>query len=148
MIREAREIDFIWEAEEAEPPDSRVHEFVNDLFDRLNLDGAELSILVTRDDHMRELNATYRGKDRTTDVLSFPGGGPLPDGSHHLGDVVISHDQLVRQAAELGQSVARELRFLILHGVLHLLGHDHETDDGEMMALQSSLKRELATYFF
>jgi probable rRNA maturation factor len=88
---------------------------------------------------MRELNRRYRGIDGTTDVLSFP-GGTTPAG-RHLGDVVISVPAARRQAAERGHRLAVELRRLLLHGVLHCLGHDHETDQGEMARLERRLVR-------
>jgi probable rRNA maturation factor len=88
---------------------------------------------------MRQLNRVFRGKDSTTDVLSFP-GGVSPEG-RHLGDVVISVPQALRQARELGHGPAKELRLLLLHGVLHCLGHDHESDDGEMDRLERRLRR-------
>ncbi len=79
-----------------------------------------------------------------TDVLSFPGDGePDPDGSVYLGDVVISAPMAQRQAGREGHSLKRELQTLALHGYLHLLGYDHETDDGKMMRLQRRLQREL-----
>ena len=88
---------------------------------------------------MRAFNRDFRGRDRTTDVLSFP-GEPGPDG-WPLGDVAISVPQAARQAAAQGHALARELRLLILHGALHCLGHDHETDGGEMAALELRLRR-------
>lgn len=87
---------------------------------------------------MRALNSRYRGSDRTTDVLSFP-GEETPEGTH-LGDIAISVPQARRQANELGHSVQRELRCLLLHGVLHCLGHDHETDGGAMNGLELELR--------
>jgi probable rRNA maturation factor len=91
------------------------------------------------DPAMRRLNRELRGKDKTTDVLSFP-GGVTPEG-YHLGDIVISLPQARRQAEEAGHSLGRELRILLLHGVLHCLGHDHETDDGTMNRLERRLRR-------
>lgn len=88
---------------------------------------------------MRAWNRDFRGKDGTTDVLSFP-GERTPD-EWPLGDVAISVPQAARQAAERNESLARELRVLLLHGVLHCLGHDHETDRGEMDALERRLRR-------
>lgn len=88
---------------------------------------------------MRRLNRGYRGKDQTTDVLSFP-GGRTPEG-RHLGDVAISVPQAARQARQRGEPVTRELRLLLIHGVLHCLGHDHETDRGEMAAAERRLRR-------
>ncbi|CAM2006058.1 rRNA maturation RNase YbeY [Acanthopleuribacter pedis] len=147
MITEARQIDYQWEADDSEPPDARVLPFVHALFDRLSLDTGELSILVTDDASVHRLNVAYRNKDRTTDVLSFPAPAPLGDGPRHYGDIVIAAGQCKRQAEEIGQPAAVELRFLILHGFLHLLGYDHETDDGEMLALQDQLKGELGQFF-
>ncbi len=93
---------------------------------------------------MRRLNRRYRRKDRTTDVLSFPSAGEdLPDGSRPLGEIVISVPQAARQAAKEGHSLSREMRVLVIHGYLHLLGYDHEVDDGRMMRLQSRLASAL-----
>ena len=88
---------------------------------------------------MRKINRDFRHKDATTDVLSFP-GGETPEGSH-LGDVLISVPAARRQVPA-GETVERELRRLLLHGVLHCLGHDHETDDGTMERLEARLRRE------
>jgi len=88
---------------------------------------------------VRRMNRDYRGRDRTTDVLSFE-GATTGDG-RHLGDVVVSVPQASRQAAAGGRTLERELRTLLLHGVLHCLGHDHEADDGEMERLERRLRR-------
>jgi len=88
---------------------------------------------------MRTWNREFRGKDRTTDVLSFP-GEQTPEGPH-LGDVAISVPQARRQAQAQGHPLARELRLLVLHGLLHCLGYDHETDQGEMARLERRLRR-------
>jgi probable rRNA maturation factor len=88
---------------------------------------------------MRALNLRFRGLDKTTDVLSFP-GDETPAG-RHLGDVVISLPQARRQAESAGHSLDRELRILLLHGALHCLGYDHESDGGEMSRLERSLRR-------
>jgi probable rRNA maturation factor len=104
----------------------------------------ELTVLLCGDATMRRLNARYRGKDRTTDVLSFPSGGEvLPDGRRPLGEIAIAVPQAARQARAAGHSLARELRVLALHGYLHLLGYDHEVDDGTMARLQARLWRTL-----
>ena len=84
----------------------------------------ELSVVVVGDRRMRRLNRLFRGKDRPTDVLSFPQGGGV------IGDVVISLDTARRQAREGGWTLARELRLLVAHGILHCLGHDHEDRRG------------------
>ena len=87
---------------------------------------------------MRALNRDFRQRDETTDVLSFP-GGITPEGNH-LGDVVVSVPQAKRQAAEKGHPPEQEIRILLLHGVLHCLGHDHESDSGQMERLEDRLR--------
>ncbi|MDG2305920.1 MAG: rRNA maturation RNase YbeY [Candidatus Binatia bacterium] len=93
---------------------------------------SELSIALVDDDAMQELNATWRGKDRPTDVLAFAQreGDDLGD-PDLLGDVVISVPTAERQAAERGHSLEHELRELLVHGILHLLGYDHERSPAE-----------------
>ncbi len=99
----------------------------------------EVSVVLAGDGLLRRLNREYRGRDRPTDVLSFPGAG----GGEGLGDVVISVPAAARNARRLGHSVPRELDILALHGFLHVLGHDHETDDGTMDRLEQRLRRGL-----
>lgn len=99
----------------------------------------EVSVVLAGDGLLRRLNREYRGKDRPTDVLSFPGAG----GEEGLGDVVISVPTAARNARGQGHSVQRELDILALHGFLHVLGHDHETDDGTMDRLEQRLRRDL-----
>ena len=99
------------------------------------------------DREMRRINAAFRHRDEATDVLSFPAEAPaagvceLPGAERHLGDVVISIPAARRQADRLGHGVDVELRILMLHGVLHCLGHDHETDGGVMERLERRLRR-------
>lgn len=108
---------------------------------------AELSIALVGDDEMRSLNAAYRGRDEPTDVLSFElNERPDPNAPPLLGDVVISVDTAARQAARRGVPLADEARALLVHGVLHLLGYDHERSRSEarrMFALQRKVLREL-----
>jgi probable rRNA maturation factor len=101
--------------------------------------GGEIAIVLTNDRAIRPLNARYRGKDKPTDVLSFPGD----DGEGGLGDVMISVETARRNAAALGRTLAQELDVLALHGFLHVLGYDHETDDGTMDRLERRLRRKL-----
>jgi probable rRNA maturation factor len=99
----------------------------------------EVALVLTRDPAVRELNARYRGQDKPTDVLSFPG----PGGTAGLGDIVVSVDTAERNARRLGRTLERELDVLALHGFLHVLGYDHEADDGTMDRLERRLRREL-----
>jgi probable rRNA maturation factor len=93
---------------------------------------------------MTELNNFFRGNDWTTDVLSFPHEADKfdPDTSN-LGDIVISAEQAARQAEENGLTLENEIQQLILHGLLHLCGYDHETDNGEMNARELELRDKL-----
>jgi len=103
-----------------------------------------LSVAFISDRRMKELNKFFRGKDSTTDVLSFP---HEPDQfeppSAFLGDIVISAEQAEKQAAENGLSLEGEIKQLILHGLLHLCGYDHEADNGEMNARELELREKL-----
>jgi probable rRNA maturation factor len=102
-----------------------------------------LGIEFVEEPRMRALNAEHRGLDEVTDVLSFPldGRDDLPPGlERQLGDVVVCHAQAARQAAEQGIPALDEVRTLVVHGLLHLLGHDHEADSGEMLARQQQLR--------
>jgi probable rRNA maturation factor len=101
--------------------------------------GGEMTLVLAGDRLLHRLNEQYRGKDKPTDVLSFPGDGA--EGS--LGDVVISLDTAARNARGLGRTLPQELDVLALHGFLHVLGHDHETDDGTMDRLERRLRRRL-----
>jgi probable rRNA maturation factor len=87
---------------------------------------AELSIALVGDKEMRPLNAMYRRKNKTTDVLSFPADHPTPATPVLLGDVIISVEQARRQAKERNHSLKTEMVTLLIHGILHLLGYDHE----------------------
>ena len=90
----------------------------------------ELSLLLTDDAGVRELNRAWRGLDKPTNVLSFPGSGsPNPDGVRHLGDIALAFDTVAREAETEGRSLAHHVAHLIVHGVLHLVGHDHEADE-------------------
>jgi len=99
----------------------------------------EVALLLTSDRSLRALNARYRSRDEATDVLSFPG----PGGELGLGDIVISVETAARNAKSLGRTLPQELDVLALHGFLHVLGYDHETDDGAMDRLERRLRRRL-----
>jgi len=96
------------------------------------------TIAFVSDKHIRELNRQFRGIDKATDVLSFPADEP-----NNLGDVAVSVETAATQAKENGLSFDEEIAQLILHGLLHLSGYDHETDNGEMNRLELSLRRKL-----
>jgi probable rRNA maturation factor len=104
-----------------------------------------VSVLLTSDERIRELNRQFRRKNKATDVLSFPavdwGGGP-GGGRKTAGDLAISLETAARQAEAFEHSLATEVKVLILHGCLHLAGLDHETDSGEMARLEGRLRRE------
>jgi probable rRNA maturation factor len=92
----------------------------------VNEDHAELSVALIGNAEMRKLNARYRKKDYLTDVLSFPAAAGMPGALQLLGDVIISVDKAREQAKERGRSLNEEMTTLLIHGVLHLLGYDHE----------------------
>jgi rRNA maturation RNase YbeY len=113
----------------------------------LDEDGSELSLALVDDDEMQRLNRDYRGKDRTTDVLAFALREGEATGLQEpgmLGDVVISVPTAVRQAAERGHDLDRELAELLVHGVLHLLGYDHERSPAEARRMFGK-QREVVT---
>lgn len=104
-----------------------------------------VTIVLTGDAAMRRLNREWRGVDRATDVLSFPADddGPRVRGqAKHLGDIVIATGVARRQAVSARHAYATELKVLALHGLLHLLGYDHETDQGQMRRLELRLRRK------
>ncbi|MDT5293960.1 MAG: putative rRNA maturation factor [Acidobacteriota bacterium] len=107
--------------------------------------GVGVTVAFVSDRAMRELNRRWRGKHVTTDVLSFPSEQDAFERAEglSLGDVVISVEQAARQAAESGLDFDGEVAQLILHGLLHLCGYDHEIDGGEMNALELTLRRRL-----
>jgi probable rRNA maturation factor len=98
----------------------------------------EVAILVTNSASIRRLNRDFRKKDKPTDVLSFPSAA-----EGLAGDIAISSQIASRQAKALGHTLGTELKVLILHGMIHLAGHDHESDEGEMAALEAKLQKKL-----
>ena len=97
----------------------------------------EASIAFVDDDAMKNLNRKFRHKNKTTDVLTFAGEPP------YLGDIVISLDRARRQATDERHSIATEVKYLLVHGVLHALGFDHETDEGEMNDLEVEVREKV-----
>ena len=125
-----------------------IAEFVRRVLIALRVDDNihEVSIAIVDDEAMRNLNRKFRKKNKTTDVLTFPADDSDADpnaSGRPLGDIVISIDQARRQATDQKHSLATEVRYLILHGTLHALGYDHETDEGEMNALELEVRRKV-----
>jgi len=114
--------------------------------DKLDEEITEVTIAFIDDAAMTELNQKFRKKAKTTDVLTFPADDsynePTATG-RPLGDIVISLDQAKRQALDEKHSLATEIRYLLLHGLLHALGYDHESDQGQMVALELQIREAL-----
>jgi len=110
------------------------------------LSSKEVELIITDDETMQKLNAEHRGKDKVTDVLSFPMETPFTEQSIFgmpLGSIIIAESFVKEKAAEFGHSTQDELSLLFIHGMLHLLGFDHENDQGEMRMRE----KELITQF-
>jgi probable rRNA maturation factor len=101
--------------------------------------GRTFCCLITVDTQLRRLHRQYLGRDYATDVLSFPAEGPAAS----LGDIAISFDRAAEQAREHGHSPGAEVKILMLHGLLHLLGMDHEKDGGSMRRAERQWRRKL-----
>jgi probable rRNA maturation factor len=119
---------------------SALTRFLNRARTAVGLTG-EVEILLTSDVELKRLNRTFRSKNKPTDILSFP--TPSEISAQHAGDLAISLETAARQAAQFDHSLSDELRILILHGLLHLSGLDHETDHGEMAARELELRSAL-----
>jgi probable rRNA maturation factor len=138
----------------ARPP---LEAFLARVREQLRLNGAEITIALVSDPAIARMNETFRHKKGPTDVLSFPSedfvGASLqgaraqsqhdPSAEHSLGDIAISPATARRNAKKFGRTLPGELQILILHGVLHLLGYDHETDNGQMTRVENRLRRKL-----
>ena len=136
-------VQFNWERRPLRPAAEALRRLVVECLEGMVDDPCEVHVLVTGDDRIRDLNRDYLGHDRPTDVLSFPDGDVLPSGRRLLGQIVVSLETARRQADDAGHSEIREISELTLHGVLHLLGYDHSSDQGEMDRLELKLRREL-----
>lgn len=115
----------------------------------LEREQAELSLVLVGNREMQKLNARYRNKNEPTDVLSFPLGGALVAGREWLGDVVISLEKARAQARARKKTLEREVRDLLIHGILHLLGYDHERSAREarvMRAMEKKVSRALERF--
>jgi probable rRNA maturation factor len=137
------------QADGVEHPLDRVEADALRLLELLGLDEVELSLVLCDDARIQALNRDYRGKDAPTDVLSFSmrEGEEAEADDPVLGDLVISLDTAARQASELGHTLEDELRVLTIHGLLHLLGYDHERGEAEaqeMAARERDLLKRLA----
>lgn len=112
-----------------------------------SLSNRDIELIITDDVSMSELNKTHRGKESSTDVLSFPLETPFTEQSIYdlpLGSIVISASYVKEKASSLGHSQKDELALLFIHGMLHLLGFDHEKDDGEMREREEALIKKFA----
>jgi probable rRNA maturation factor len=124
----------------------RVKEKAERILEILNQNRAELSLAIVGNQEIQKLNSRYRNRNEPTDVLSFPSEGYLPTGEKLLGDVVISVEQAKRQAREGRKKLEAELEALLIHGILHLLGYDHEASAKEarkMRRMENSVQRRL-----
>jgi probable rRNA maturation factor len=114
----------------------RLRQFLKSLIPELGVGGREFSVVFITDNKIRKFNRDYRGFDKPTDVLSFPGDG------EYLGDILISSETAYNQSRKSSKlSFESNVHRLILHGLLHLMGYDHETDNGEMRAIERRLRR-------
>lgn len=120
---------------------TRLERFLQSARKQANVPG-EVNILFAEQDEVRRLNREYRGKNKATDVLSFP-AAEVPGGGRLIGDIVVCVDIARANANSLGHSLEDELKILLLHGLLHLAGHDHESDNGKMAALEQKLRAKL-----
>ncbi len=130
------------------PVDVRgLKEFLREVADAVSLPAVGLTVALVGDTKIRKMNHDFRGFDKPTDVLSFRSGPQgrageaTADETGYLGDIVISVETAFGQAKRRGSLLSRELRVLTLHGLLHLLGYDHESDDGEMRRVEYRLRR-------
>ena len=115
---------------------AKLRKFVATLIPDLGVENAEFSVVFVTDGMIRRYNRDYRGFDKPTDVLSFRGEGG------YLGDILISSETAYNQARKSNAlSFETNIRRLLLHGLLHLMGYDHEIDDGEMRSLERRLRR-------
>lgn len=128
----------------------RLARFLQQLARTLHHGENDFSVTLVSDRTIRKLNRRFRSKDQPTDVLSFPFGSPGilqglsgDDLTPRLGEIIISIETAERQARKEGHRLEEEIQWLIIHGVLHLLGYDHETDRGQMNRREFALRRKL-----
>ncbi|MBN2431174.1 MAG: rRNA maturation RNase YbeY [Acidobacteria bacterium] len=112
----------------------------------LDADNGELTVIFATSHRIRNLNRRYRDRDESTDVLSFPDGESSEAGLIYLGDIIIAPTVAARNAELYGNSLVDEFAMLLVHGLLHLFGYDHESDQGEMMRRQGELLAALTAH--
>jgi probable rRNA maturation factor len=126
------------------PEQAPITQLAGAVLAELGFEHAALTIAFVRDPAIRRLNRDHRGVDTKTDVLSFPAHSrPARAPGSYLGDVVISIDSAIKQAAGANISLDREVAELVIHGILHLCGYDHEVDAGQMDRLELKLRKRL-----
>ena len=118
----------------------RIKDLGEELLEYLEQPPTHITLVFIDDVQMQRLNSQYRNKDETTDVLSFPIQEPGPDNRFYLGDIAISSILAQKQAQTAGHSLLTEVLQLFAHGILHLCGYDHDTDNGEMDELELKLQ--------
>jgi probable rRNA maturation factor len=129
--------------------DAVLARFLTSVRRELKLSRRKVTVCFVEDREIARLNRKFLGKPKPTDVLSFPANGngasdfPDSDGTKVLGDIAISPQAARRNAKLFGRTLDEEIRILILHGVLHLAGYDHEVDDGEMERIEMRLRKKL-----
>ena len=130
-------------------PHAELNRFLAAARKRLRIREGSLTIALVTDGQMKRWNNAFRGKNRPTDVLSFPADDSRrkrsPEAAAHsyMGDIAIAPAVARINARRFGRAFATEMRILILHGILHLMGYDHETDQGQMERREARLRREL-----
>ena len=132
-------IEVVNRQRKAKIPKRNWTELANRILERVGRKDTSATIAFVSDSSIRQLNRQFRGVDKATDVLSFPAG----DNDVELGDIAVSVERAKAQARQNGLSYEGEIAQLILHGLLHLCGYDHEKDNGEMNRLELKLRREL-----
>ena len=139
-------IEYENEIYENDLPKNHLQDWISQVLTEVDREDFSVSLLFTDDERIKELNNNYRGKDMATDVLSFSQmeGEEFGFENHFLGDIVIAVPYVTEQARRLGHSVFEEVRYLILHGILHLMGYDHnEDEDCEMSRLEKNIDKKL-----
>ena len=132
-----------WERRPSQPAAETLRRVISRCLEELGQPDSEVHVLITGDERIGDLNRRFLDREGPTDVLSFPDGETLPSGRVLQGEIIISLDTARRQAKALHHGELRELSELALHGVLHLVGYDHERDHGEMNDLEVALREEL-----